>query len=107
MDPESLAALLEGGSEASIGDAAVFGVVTVSDRASAGTYSDLSGPAILQFFNEAIKSRCGPSNSYLGGNQFITILNVQCPHNCNPLTSFRMQAGGVLCTESSQTIGHS
>lgn len=58
MDPGS-APPLEGGSDASAGDAVVFGVVTVSDRASAGTYSDLSGPAILQFFSEAIKSRCG------------------------------------------------
>jgi molybdopterin adenylyltransferase len=57
MDPGS-APPQEGGSDASSGDAVVFGVVTVSDRASAGTYSDLSGPAILQFFSEAIKSRC-------------------------------------------------
>ena len=62
---ESSAPPLEGGSTDSIGDAAVFGVVTVSDRASAGVYSDESGPAILQFFSEAIKSRCCvyPSNS--------------------------------------------
>ncbi len=59
MDLKSFAPPLEGGSEASVGDLAIFGVVTVSDRASAGAYSDLSGPAILQFFNEAIKSRCG------------------------------------------------
>ena len=34
-----------------------FGVLTVSDRASAGIYDDLSGPAILKFFDDAIKSR--------------------------------------------------
>ena len=62
MDLKSFAPPLEGGSEVSIGDLAIFGVVTVSDRASAGAYSDLSGPAILQFFNEAIKSRCGSKN---------------------------------------------
>ena len=47
---------LEGGSSDSVGDFARLGVVTVSDRASSGTYEDLSGPAILQFFDEAIKS---------------------------------------------------
>lgn len=47
---------LEGGSLDSLGDPSVFGVVTVSDRASCGVYEDLSGPAILQFFHEAIKS---------------------------------------------------
>jgi hypothetical protein len=47
---------LSGGSAASVGDAARFGVLTVSDRASTGVYEDLSGPAILQFFGEAIES---------------------------------------------------
>ena len=48
---------LEGGCVDSLGDLAIFGVLTVSDRASTGVYADESGPAILQFFNEAIKSR--------------------------------------------------
>jgi molybdopterin adenylyltransferase len=52
--------VLEGGSDESVGDAAKFGIVTVSDRASSGVYEDMSGPAILQFFHEAIKSRCAP-----------------------------------------------
>ena len=47
---------LSGGSASSAGDAAKFGVLTISDRASAGVYEDLSGPAILQFFAEAIDS---------------------------------------------------
>jgi len=47
---------LLGGDPTSIGDPAVFGVITVSDRASSGVYEDLSGPAILQFFGEAIAS---------------------------------------------------
>ncbi|KAK9784934.1 hypothetical protein WJX73_009161 [Symbiochloris irregularis] len=47
---------LAGGNNATNGDKARFGVVTVSDRASAGTYEDLSGPAILKFFDEAISS---------------------------------------------------
>jgi molybdopterin adenylyltransferase len=47
---------LLGGDPVSIGDPAVFGVITVSDRASSGVYEDLSGPAILKFFHEAIQS---------------------------------------------------
>ncbi|GLC47313.1 hypothetical protein PLESTB_001218100 [Pleodorina starrii] len=47
---------LRGGSADSIGDAARFGVLTISDRASAGVYEDLSGPAILNFFSEAVDS---------------------------------------------------
>ncbi|KAF8058881.1 mog [Scenedesmus sp. PABB004] len=47
---------LQGGDPGSVGDAAVFGVITVSDRASGGVYKDLSGPAILQFFHDAIES---------------------------------------------------
>lgn len=39
-----------------MGDTAKFGVLTVSDRASCGTYEDLSGPAILKFFQEAVAS---------------------------------------------------
>ncbi len=49
---------LSGGSAESVGDGATFGVVTVSDRASTGVYEDLSGPAILQFFAEAVQSEC-------------------------------------------------
>lgn len=48
---------LSGGVDGSLGDFAKFGVITVSDRASTGTYEDLSGPAILQFFAEAIESK--------------------------------------------------
>ncbi|MDA0926067.1 MAG: molybdopterin adenylyltransferase [archaeon] len=54
------------GSAEHVGDHAVFGIVTVSDRASQGTYEDEGGPAILSFFQEAIKSpwtthyRCVP-----------------------------------------------
>jgi molybdopterin adenylyltransferase len=46
----------QGGNPDSIGDAAVFGVVTISDRASGGVYQDQSGPAILQFLAEAVHS---------------------------------------------------
>ena len=47
---------LQGGSHDSVGDSAILGVLTVSDRASKGIYSDKSGPAILQFFQEALRS---------------------------------------------------
>ena len=39
-----------------IGDPIRLGIVTVSDRASNGTYEDEGGPAILSFFEEAIRS---------------------------------------------------
>mmetsp|Transcript_18671 Transcript_18671/g.33897 ORF Transcript_18671/g.33897 Transcript_18671/m.33897 type:complete len:198 (-) Transcript_18671:82-675(-) len=49
--------LLSGGASAdSLGDPAIFGVLTISDRASVGTYKDESGPEILKFFKEAVKS---------------------------------------------------
>ena len=51
---------LQGGTPDSVGDPAIFGVLTVSDRASKGIYDDESGPAILNFFHEAVKSECVP-----------------------------------------------
>ena len=39
-----------------VGDSAVFGVLTVSDRASVGEYEDEGGPSIVGFFEEAIAS---------------------------------------------------
>jgi len=47
---------LAGGSLASPGDAAVLGVLTVSDRASEGVYEDRGGPEILRFYAEAVLS---------------------------------------------------
>jgi len=47
-----------GGTPDSVGDPAVLGVLTVSDRAAAGEYEDLGGPAILGFFAEAVLSPC-------------------------------------------------
>ena len=47
---------MSGGSLSSVGDAAVLGILTVSDRASSGEYEDLGGPAIAEFFSEAIAS---------------------------------------------------
>ena len=54
------------GVDGHLGDAIHLGIVTVSDRASAGAYEDEGGPAILDFFREAIRSpwtahyRCVP-----------------------------------------------
>lgn len=48
---------LSGGDLDSVGDPCVLGVLTVSDRASWGAYEDLGGPAILRFFEEAMKSK--------------------------------------------------
>jgi molybdopterin adenylyltransferase len=58
-EPDQQAPLAGGGdasSSSSVGDAARFGVLTVSDRASAGTYDDLSGPAILRELRAAVAS---------------------------------------------------
>ena len=57
MAASATAQPLSGGSDDTVGDSAKFGVVTICDRASSGVYQDLSGPAILGFFSEAIKSR--------------------------------------------------
>ena len=46
------------GREGHVGDASHIGIVTISDRASDGTYEDQGGPAILAFINEAIASPC-------------------------------------------------
>ncbi len=44
------------GNAETCGDFAKIGIVTVSDRASRGEYSDEGGPAILRFLEEAIAS---------------------------------------------------
>ena len=54
--PQPPPPLSGGGGGDSVGDPCVLGVLTVSDRASRGLYEDLGGPAILRFFEEAIKS---------------------------------------------------
>ena len=54
------------GRDGHVGDPVRLGIVTVSDRASRGEYVDKGGPAILAFFQDAIKSpltaiyRCVP-----------------------------------------------
>ena len=40
-----------------VGDPTTLGILTVSDRAHKGEYEDEGGPAILQFFREAIASQ--------------------------------------------------
>ena len=89
--------VLEGGSAESVGDFAKFGIVTVSDRASTGIYDDLSGPAILQFFHEAIKSRCHPPPRRHRLPAAPPVAHLLAIEAC---------AGGRLCTASSPTSGH-
>lgn len=54
------------GRDGHVGDPIRLGIVTVSDRASRGEYDDEGGPALLTFFQDAIKSpwttvyRCVP-----------------------------------------------
>ena len=40
-----------------VGDPATFGILTVSDRANSGEYEDEGGPAILEFFEDAVQSK--------------------------------------------------
>ena len=47
----------------------IFGVLTASDRASDGTYEDLSGPAIVNFLNEAIQSQFSVERRIVPDNQ--------------------------------------
>ena len=57
------------GREGHVGEFARIGIVTVSDRASAGAYEDEGGPAILGFLREAVASpveahyRCVPDDA--------------------------------------------
>ena len=46
------------GQDGHVGQTSTIGIVTVSDRASVGTYEDEGGPAILSFLEEAIASPC-------------------------------------------------
>lgn len=46
------------GRDGHVGQPATIGIVTVSDRASEGTYQDEGGPAILAFLEQAIASPC-------------------------------------------------
>ena len=56
------------GNKVTCGDKATLGIITVSDRASNGEYADEGGPAILQFFEQALASpaeiiyRCIPDD---------------------------------------------
>lgn len=54
MDPLTVTT----GHSGHVGEMALIGIVTVSDRASDGTYTDEGGPAILAFITEAIASPC-------------------------------------------------
>ena len=74
-----------GGSNESVGDYVEFGIVTVSDRASEGNYSDDSGPAILDFLNEAVESewvahyRCIPDVQEVIESTLVELVDkIQC-----------------------------
>jgi molybdopterin adenylyltransferase len=97
----SLKVPCQGGDASSLGDAAKFGIVvshsllftsylvdtlmmqTVSDRASTGVYEDLSGPAILSFFSEAIESpwsveyRLVPDEQHLIEQALVNLVDVE------------------------------
>ncbi len=51
-----------------VGEPAIIGIITISDRASAGKYEDEGGPAVLSFLREGIASpltvhyRCVPDD---------------------------------------------
>ncbi len=51
---EAIQHLTGHGSE--VGEPAILGIVTVSDRASSGEYTDEGGPALLSFFEECLAS---------------------------------------------------
>jgi len=44
------------GKDTHCGENAILGIVTVSDRASSGTYLDEGGPAVLAFFEQGLAS---------------------------------------------------
>ena len=67
QDEPQLAGLPLRGGDLSQGVHVKFGIVTVSDRASTGVYEDKSGPAILQFFHEAIASGCVGAGAVMAG----------------------------------------
>ena len=64
-----------------VGEHAVVGIVTVSDRANAGEYEDEGGPALLSFLEQGIASpltvhyRCVPDDKALIEETFIEMLD--------------------------------
>ena len=69
-----------------VGDPIRLGIVTVSDRASQGEYPDEGGPAILGFFQEAIKSpwtalyRCVPDERHAVETALIELVDAEGCH---------------------------
>ncbi|MBT60287.1 MAG: molybdopterin adenylyltransferase [Euryarchaeota archaeon] len=68
------------------GEKVILGIVTVSDRASAGQYIDEGGPAVLQFFKEALASpsvvhyRCVKDDQ---STLEATLIELSDRHGCN------------------------
>ena len=48
-----------------------IGVLTASDRASAGIYEDISGPAIIDTLNDYLKSEWEPVYKVIADDQAI------------------------------------
>ncbi len=72
-----------GGAAHGVGDSIIIGILTASDRASSGEYEDQSGPAILEFFSEAIHSpwtaiRClVPDEQHLIESSLINLVDTE------------------------------
>lgn len=71
------------GRDGHVGDPVRLGIITVSDRASRGEYIDEGGPAILAFFENAIKSpwtavyRCVPDERNAVEKALIELVDTQ------------------------------
>lgn len=71
------------GRDGHVGDPVRLGIITVSDRASRGEYIDEGGPAILAFFEDAIKSpwtavyRCVPDERNAVEKALIELVDTQ------------------------------
>lgn len=65
---------------------AKIGIVTVSDRASAGVYDDLSGKAIIDVLNEYLTSEWEPVYEVIPDEQDVietTLINMADVQNCS------------------------
>ena len=71
------------GRDGHVGDPVRLGIITVSDRASRGEYIDEGGPAILAFFEGAIKSpwtavyRCVPDERNVVEKALIELVDTE------------------------------
>ena len=69
---------------------AKIGIVTVSDRASAGVYEDLSGKAIIEVLNEYLTSEWEPVYEVIPDEQDVisaTLIKMADEQNCSLIVS--------------------